>query len=170
MNCRPCFGWKSTLFRAKWLHCEVGFSSPARSPEIPECTVSATLTLFHCVWAVTSCPRIANATKGIWEILPDTYSHLHDRGGKGGALCSISITCRWRRRQPFCERVPGTWNSIRRDSRNRWESGALVGMAVTGGGHRRSGRSPEGAAFSGVVRRRRRGDGPTIVRVKRWGY
>lgn len=43
-------------------------------------------------------------------------------------------------------------------------------MAVTGGGHRCSGRSPEGAAFSGVVRRRRRGDGPTIVRVKRWGY
>lgn len=43
-------------------------------------------------------------------------------------------------------------------------------MAITGRGHRRRGRSPEGAAFSGVVRRRRWGDGPTIVRVNRWGY
>lgn len=159
---------KSTLFRVKWLHCEFGFSSPALSPEIPEWSVSATLALFNCVLRGHKLPPFFNATNGIWERLPDTYSHLHD-GGRGG-LCSIRITCRRRRRQPFWERVPGTWNSIRRDSRNRWESGALVGMAVTGGGHRRSGRSPEGAAFSGVVRRRRRGDGPTIVRVKRWGY
>lgn len=83
---------------------------------------------------------------------------------------SISVACRRWRRQPFCVGVPGTWNSVSRDTGNRRESGALVGVAVTGGGHRRTRRSPERAAISGVVRRRRRREGTTLIWIKRCGH
>lgn len=97
--------------------------------------------------------------------LPHTYSHLHMLG-----LCLISVACRWWRRQPFCVGVPGTWNSVCWDPGNRRESGSLIGVTITGGGHWRARQSPEGAAISGVVWGRRRWKGATLIWVKRRGH
>lgn len=106
-----------------------------------------------------------NFRKDINISLPQTYSHLYMSGPR-----LISVACRRWRRQPFSVGVPGAWNSVCRDPGNRRESGALVGVAITGRGHRRARCSPEGTAISGVVRGRRRWEGATLIRVKRRGH
>lgn len=97
--------------------------------------------------------------------LPQTYSHLHMTGP-----CLIGIACRRWHRQSICIGISGTWNSVCGDPGNRRESGALIGVAITGRGHWRARRSPEGTAISGIVRGRRRREGSTLIRVKRRGH
>lgn len=84
--------------------------------------------------------------------------------------CLISVACRRWRRQPVCVGVPGSRNSICRDPGNRRETGALIGVAITSRGHWRARRSPERTTVSGVVRGRRRGQRPTLIRVERRGH
>lgn len=86
--------------------------------------------------------------------------------------CSISVAGGGRRRgHPF--RVGRPRDSVSRHPGRRRKSGAIVGVAVIGGRHRRILCPPQGAAIPRVIRRRRRGrwgQGSAIVRVERRGH